>query len=155
MLRAAVLRLALGHMLLAPGLALAQSPSRCTHSGELLMIAADALDLTAFREACGTATPELWAAAHHIVEAVLGHAARISGPQAEARMRTELARVLPARERAYRDPVRGNMQAACAADRFAVMPAAELTTQFREAIQELAELTAPGGPLSRPECPAD
>ena len=63
------------------------------------------------------------------------------------------ARFSTARQRAYRDPVRGDVQAVCAADVMAMMPPAELVARMVTARTEIALLTVPGAPLALPECP--
>jgi len=118
----------------------------------LYMAATSALDLVAFREVCGNAAPEIQGAADALSEAVIGHAIRILGPQVETAMREDFTRFAAARRRAYRDPIRGDMQAACAADVMATMPPAELVTRIETTRTEIALLTAPGGPLALPEC---
>ncbi len=139
-------------MLVAPGVALAQPSRSCRLPYALYMAATSALDLVAFRDVCGNATPEMRGAADAMSEAVIGHAVRILGAQAEAALREEFARFVTARQRTYRDPVRGDLQAICAADVMATMPPAELVARIETTRAEIATLTAPGGPLALPEC---
>lgn len=124
---------------------------QCRPPYQLVLAPTFALDLMAAREACGRQEPAVRAAVERFTDVVIGHAMRIAGPQHGPALRAEYRRFRLARQEINRERA-DDMPEACREEARLAMPEPEVLRLIEDGIVKLDGLTAPGGPLSAPEC---
>lgn len=135
--------------LLAP--AAAWPAPQCRPPYQLMLAPTFLLDLVAAREACGRQEPAVRAVVERFTDSVIDHAMRIAGPEHGPVMREEYRRFRLARQEINRERAE-DMPEACREDVRLTMPEPEVLRLIEDGIAKFDGLTAPGGPLSAPEC---